>query len=120
MELNINYTVEYDNQCIDDIMITALEGGITYWCDRIEVVGDYLGDYASDQISRGGTLRLYVPDEKKWFELTLEKFVKGLEKVVGERSPDIVYEGKIDADEIDADDADAIIQYAIFGEIVYA
>ncbi len=60
MELNINYKVEFDNECIDDIMATALEGGITYWCDDAEVVGDYLGEYASEQISRGGTLNATI------------------------------------------------------------
>lgn len=119
MELNINYKVKYDNQDIDDIMASALEGGISYWCNCAEVVGDYLGEFASDQLSRGGTLRLCVSDENKWYELTLDKFIKGLEKIVGERGLDVVYQGKIDAAMIDSNDADAIVQYAIFGEIVY-
>lgn len=119
MKLTITYEIEYDNQCIDDIMSTALDGGISYWCDCAEVVGDYLGEYASDQISRGGTLRLHDSDEDKWYELNLEKFIAGLTKIAEERGLDILYEGKIDAGEIDAEDADAIIQYAIFGEVVY-
>ena len=40
-------------------MATALDGGITYWCNKAEVIGGYLGEYASDQISRGGKLKLY-------------------------------------------------------------
>lgn len=36
---------------IDDIMASALEGGITYWCDRAKVDGNSLGEYASEQIS---------------------------------------------------------------------
>ena len=119
MELNINYKVELDDECIDDIMATALEGGITNWCDDAEVVGDYLGEYASEQISRGGTLRLHDSEEDETYELTLDKFLVGLAKVVGERGLDVLYEGKVDASNIDAEDADAIIQYAIFGEVVY-
>lgn len=119
MKLTINFEVEYDNECVDNIMSTALDGGITYWCDCAEVVDNYLGEYASDQISRGGTLRLHDSDEDKWYELNLEKFTKGLAKIVEDRGLDVLYEGKIDAGEIDAEDADAIIQYAIFGEIVY-
>ncbi len=119
MELNINYNVEVDNECIDDIMSTALEGGITYWCDDAEVVGDYLGNYASEQISRGGTLKLHDTEEDKTYELTREKFLTGLAKVVGERGLDVLIKGKVDASNIDAEDADAIIQYAIFGEVVY-
>ena len=43
---------------IDDIMSCALDGGICYWCKEANVVGEYLGEYASDQISRGGKLEL--------------------------------------------------------------
>lgn len=95
MELNINYKVEFDNECIDDIMATALEGGITYWCDDAEVVGDYLGEYASEQISRGGTLKLHDSEEDKTYELTLDKFLVGLAKVVGERGLDVIYKARL-------------------------
>lgn len=119
MKLNINFDVEYDNEVIDDIMATALEGGITYWCDNAEVVGDYLGEFASEQISRGGTLKLHDSEEHKTYELALDKFLVGLAKVVSERGLDVLYHGKIEPANIDAEDADAIIQYAIFGEVVY-
>lgn len=119
MELNIEYKVKLDNECIDDIMATALEGGITYWCNNAEVVGEYLGEYASEQISRGGVLKLHDSEEDKTYELTLDKFLDGLAKVISERGLDVLYEGKVDASSIDAEDADAIIQYAIFGEVVY-
>lgn len=118
-KLNIAFEVSYDDECIDDIMTTALEGGITYWCDEAKVVGDYLGEYASEQISRGGVLKLHDPEEDQYYELTLDKFLTGLKKVVSERGLDVIYEGKIDSSEIDSEDADAIIQYAIFGEVVY-
>lgn len=119
MELNINYKIKFTNKDIDDIMVTALEGGITHWCDSADVVGDYLGNWASDQISRGGTVKLHEAEEDKWYELTLEKFIKGLERVVFERGLDVIYNNELDVSNIDAEDADAIIQYAIFGEIVY-
>ena len=55
--------IDITTEDIDDIMCSALEGGITYWCCRAEVVGDYLGDFASEQISRGGTLLLHDAEE---------------------------------------------------------
>ena len=120
MELNINYKVELDNECIDDIMATALEGGITYWCDDVEIVGDYLGEYASEQISRGGTLKLHDSEEDETYELTLDKFLAGLAKVVGERGLDVLYEGKVDASNIDAEHAQVIIKNAILDQQDYA
>lgn len=50
--------VTLTQQDIDDIMASALDGGICYWCRMAEVVGEYLGEYASDQISLGGSLIL--------------------------------------------------------------
>ena len=55
MKMNLKMDVTINQRDIDDIMSIALEGGITYWCSYVEVVGgEYLGEYASDQISRGG------------------------------------------------------------------
>ena len=57
--VSISLDVDLSQQDIDDIMVVALEGGINYWCREAEVVGEYLGEYASDQISRGGSLILH-------------------------------------------------------------
>ena len=72
----INFVVSDED--IDDIMSAALDGGITYWCCKAEVVGEYLGEYASEQISCGGTLRLYDVEDGTVSELTLDKFLNGL------------------------------------------
>lgn len=131
MKVTIQYVFECSDQDIDDIMSAALDGGITYWCDCAKVVGDYLGEYASDQISRGGTLRLHDAEENKWYELTKENFIAGLKQFIrkqgfakeegnghcGNVIPD---DGRIDMSKIDAGDADCIIQCALFGEVVYA
>lgn len=110
---------------IDDIMCGALEGGITYWCRRAEVVGEYLGEYASEQISRGGVLKLHDREAEKIYELTKEKFLKGValwaKNPVGCNCMEQI-DGKIrlDACNVDAVVCDAIIQYAVFGEVIYA
>lgn len=109
---------------IDNIMVTALEGGICYWCDKVEVAGECVGDYASEQISRGGTLRLYDFEEENWQELTREKFIAGLKKyIINPTASDICeivdHEVRIDTCQVDAEVADAIIQYAVFGDIIY-
>lgn len=101
---------------IDDIMVTALEGGITYWCDKAEVVGQYLGEYASEQISHAGELKLYADGES--YILNEAKLISGLKLYLSKNSEPIC-DGGIDAGAIDAEAADCIIQYAIFGEIVY-
>ena len=114
--------VELTQQDIDDIMVAALEGGINYWCDEAAVEGgEYLGKYASDQISRGGTLLLHDTDEDAYRKLDLEKFLKGF-KLWLENGGDqygAVQGHEVDCCNIDAGCADEIVQYALFGEVVY-
>lgn len=109
---------------IDDIMCGALEGGITYWCNRAEVVGEYLGEYGSEQIARGGMLKLHDREGGKEYELTKEKLLKGIElwakNPVGCNCLEQI-DGKLRIDTCNADAivCDAIIQYAIFGDVIY-
>ena len=104
---------------VDDIMVTALEGGITGWCRQVDVVGSRLGKYASDQISRGGSLILYDAESSDKWELTLGKFLNGV-KLYFEKGCHIrVEDGCIDPGDIDANDADCIIQFALFGEVQF-
>ena len=111
--------VNLSQQDIDDIMAVAMEGGICYWCRKAEVVGEYLGEYASDQISRGGALILHDAESAQTWELTLEKFLNG-EKLDFEKGCDVnVEDNAIDTCDIDANDADCIIQFAVFGEVVF-
>lgn len=105
-------------QDIDDIICIAFEGGINYWCYKAEVVGGkYLGEFASEQISRGGKLRLYIgepfdDENSETYTFDLSDLLKGLEKYI----EDV---GHFDIDECDAEVADMIIQYTVFGELVY-
>lgn len=114
-KIKVTKQIEVTDENIDDIICDAFEGGITYWCDNVEVVGKYLGEYASDQISRGGKLILHDFEEDKEYELTLEKFLNGYKLAV----EDGIFDGDADGDEYDGGVADCIIQYAIFDEIVY-
>ena len=116
-EINVTLT----EQDIDDIMCTALEGGITHWCRAANPVGKRLGEYASEQIARGGSLMLYdIESSDKW-ELTLDKFLRGLTKAIEDGAPITINaeDGSVDMSDMDADCADTIVQYALFGEVVF-
>ena len=128
--LNCGLDVTVQNEDIDDIMVSALEGGINYWCKKAEVAGNYFGEYASDQISRGGELILHDMEENKTYTVSKEKFIEGLKKyitagntecIVRETDDYGIYTGKlsIEAGNIDALAADCIIQYAVFGDVIY-
>lgn len=47
-EIKAEISVRISTEDIDDIVTTALEGGICYWCRRAEVKGKYLGEFASE------------------------------------------------------------------------
>ena len=118
-KVTINFKLNM--QDIDDIMACALEGGINYWCSEAKVIGEYLGEYASEQISRGGILELYDTEDEVYL-FDIKKFIQGFEAWV-ENGYDyngaVSANGKVDTSLIDAGDADTIIQLALFDEIVY-
>lgn len=114
-EIVVNLTM----QDIDDIMCLALEGGITYWCCEAEVVGEYLGEYAHEQISRNGTLLLHYSEEDKEYQFTLEHFVQGFRLYLEQGCHIAVEDSAIDTGDLDANDADCIVQFGLFGEVLY-
>ena len=120
-EIEAEVHINISAQTIDDIMCTALEDGITGWCCQIKVVGKYLGEYAHEQLSRGGTLILYDAESSDKWDLDRDKFLRGvrrwLEDGDGLRS---LNEDEIDAAEVDAEAADSIIQYSLFGRLVFS
>lgn len=122
--LKLELEVVVTQEDIDDIMAGALEGGINYWCSEAEVVGNYLGEYASEQISRGGQLILHDIEEDETYTLDRKKFMKGLKMYFEKPHPyDILEEIdnklKIDTCNADSTVCDMIIQYALFNDIVF-
>lgn len=121
-EFKAERTVIVTQEDIDDIMGGALEGGITYWCCKAEVVeDDYYGEYASEQISRGGSLRLYDNETDEKYLLTLEKFLKGIRLAIkyGYGNDWFSDDARLDCCMIDGEAADIIVQMALFGEVVF-
>ena len=120
-DIKIEVTLKLTEDNIDDILVTAFEGGINYWADSVEFVGEPLGEYASRHLARGGNLRVHDSEENIWHDLKFEDFCRGFRTWL-ESGGDIygaISTVNIDTGEIDADCADAIIQYSIFGDVIY-
>lgn len=129
VKLVITKEYEVDEQLIDDLVCTALEGGINYWCSLAVIKRDaatkkMIGvpedqqdtiEFAHEIISRGGTLVLHDVETEDSWELDREKFLNGLKKFTEDcqKTPEDL------RDDHDANDADLIVQYAIFNEIVF-
>lgn len=109
---------EINDMMIDDICVTAFEGGINYWCEEARILASsipekYINEeiYASEAISRGASVELFdIEGEEVWL-LTPENFKKGLERCANEWN--------LNLEDLDADDADKVIQFALFGEIIF-
>lgn len=109
------------DQDIDDIMCSALEGGITYWCSKCQVEGGYRGQWAHEQISRGGSLKLFDNEDGSEYILDLQKFLNGFKEAMnnGYKEDWMDRNGTLKEYLIDGVMADTIVQYALFGEVVF-
>lgn len=117
--------VTLTTQDIDDIMVGALEGGINYWCSEAEVIEEKrVADWGHEQIARGGVLVIHdIEDPSETWELDLEKFLNGFKlwfENGGDEYGAVQKDGTVDCCQIDAACADEIVQYALFGELVFS
>lgn len=113
---------EITEENIDDIMVTALEGGINYWAG-IDISGEewksrgknvFISSWATKILLEGGEICIYDIEEENQDEiLTLKKLLEGIKLNKKCRPLDSNLE------EMDATTADCIIQYALFGNVVY-
>lgn len=110
-------------QDIDDIMVCAIEGGINYWADAADVIEmNRVAEWGHEQIARNGSLLIHDFHDDETYELTLEKFLTGFKLWFesGRDSCGAVSAHEVDCCLIDGEAADCIIQYALFGDRIYA
>ncbi len=124
MEHNIEITItdKVTDENINDIISTAFEGGINYWCCGVKILKGSVDEekaknkFKSDLITLGATLVLYDAESPDKWELDLEKVIKGIKMHCTDKGilPSQLME------DYDANDADSIIQYALFDKQVFA
>ena len=139
-KVSVDITVSDDN--LVSLLSCAFTGGISYWCSDAEVNrekyvaaknaliagGKKSGEICVEDIylkvlDDGGAIVLPdAEDSDETYELTLSKILKGIQLTEAARMT-----GEIDAAGIpslfdeggDSNTADCIIQYALFGEIIF-
>lgn len=120
----IKYEYEITQEMMDDILSCAFEGGITYWHHDMLIVTEWPegATYASEVPSRDGTVTLRPDehpfestDERPEFPLNKDMAVAGIQKACDRMgmTPQRLVE------ECDADIGDIVVQFAIFGEVVF-
>ena len=122
-KITINIPFEIDQEFVDDVMCTALEGGISYWAKILDVDVKNVTEkyeYLSDAVSRGAVIHFgdveEEEDDSNWF-FGLDEFIKGVTLYLQRKGHAL--EPQTDPGYIDVDHADVIVQLGLFGEVVY-
>lgn len=124
---------------LSDILCSALYGGISYWCKCVSPKdGHWKGKYTEDHIVKGGALIL-EDVEGEHYELNKFKMLRGIACLIESDGLDSCgFENEVAyyvnaentsctlkashclyTGDIDANIADSIVQYGIFGEQVF-
>jgi hypothetical protein len=103
--------IELSDDCLRNILITAVEGGSNYWAEFKGV--SYKKMTAKVRDVEGG---------KKTFKLiTRESLANGIKAALASKNPNLarIAGEAIGGDILDVDQADVILQFAVFGECIY-
>jgi len=101
-----------------DILTTAVEGGVNYWA--------YADAYIHTPSKDAAVLLEEAEEDECPHYVDIDSIAKGIALYLEHLRPQNEYRKRIaeanrdnDAGELDAEDADVIVQFAIFGEIKY-
>lgn len=103
---------------VDRLMDTILEDTAN-WYNHAEAVLMCSGNSIEEQIACGGAVRFFLSDEK-YYDLNINKLLNGFQ-LWFKNEPDysVIYNGALDILSIGRNDADHILQYALFGKIKF-
>ena len=133
----MKYTIEREitEEVALDILTTAIEGGIGYWACLLNDDPDWVAarkqwkaehkdetpcycDTALQVMKNGKAVKFEdAEDDSEVWELTMDKFLNGI-KLYEEKHGRNVTKMMDDGD-FDAEDADCVIQYGLFNEVVF-
>ena len=116
---NINVVVDVPDEFLDGILTTAFEGGSNYWLVSVSLKPKPDTPITSRKfelnhpeiISMGCALYCDSEDNGRAV-LTKDKLLNAIEWYIGINGLGVL-------DDHDAQDSDTILQYALFGEVVY-
>jgi hypothetical protein len=103
-------------EMISNIFITAIEGGIGYWCQKLDLRqnGTEVNYQNAESFTGQWVAKITMVEDDGTATITPEKLAEALAMRPTEAAQIITDDGGFDADS-----ADILIQCAAFGEIVY-
>lgn len=108
-EIKVPVTFTFDRVDIQNMLESAIEQHSTYWCEAIKI----------DDLEKASCIIKDIEDNNKEHELTSVKVIGGLYKLSQSKQyfhhfRDIVQE------EDDGVTADVLLQFCLFGEVLYS
>ena len=117
--MKIMIPFEITEEFIADVLNTAFSGGSTYWIEDIKNTSDKpKSHYFSKSVAQGDTLEITDNEDYRIYKLDKNIFAEGYRRYVEfclKRKMTVYY----DPSDIDSIEADMILQFAIFNEIVF-
>lgn len=106
--------IEVSDQYCKDILVTCVEGGSNYWANFRNVKRDVELDILECEV------RDKEGDSLEWKKITIEDIRKAVAVVMKpEFNLHDSYKAMVANDDNDATSSDAILQAAMFGEVIY-
>lgn len=118
----VSIPINITEAIVAEIIVGSFEGGSNYWMGINNDTKDFedkptdesLATWATKLLLEGKTLYFYdIEEENENWSLTLEKLIKGIKLNAINRPHDC------DLENMDATTADCIIQFGLFGEVVF-
>ena len=103
-----------------DRLLTKVLEDTAYWYHHAEIVSMLTDNYIEKQVARGGVVRFYLHNGTHR-DLTIRALVHGL-RIWFKKEPDysVIYNGNVvDVLAIGKEDADRILQYSLFGKVLF-
>ncbi|MCY7947957.1 hypothetical protein P8891_05660 [Bacillus atrophaeus] len=114
--------IEITQDDVENIIVNSLEVGSSYWLGLNNSTPEWdekpkgvpLSMWAAKLLLDGNFIQLYdIEDNDETFKLNLEKLIAGISIYAKE------HHGGVDKERWDGESADCIVQYALFGKLVY-
>lgn len=130
--MTFNPTIKITAEQVNDLMITALEGGSTYWCAAVRATRKENGEIVNVRLKDEATWENFQPFHIRWFDAESDEqfgepdenpegwsdHIEITTKRVNQALSKRLAKG-LDIENYDAYCADAWFQELILGEVVY-
>lgn len=121
--VNTEFPVVLLDMDIEGILQVALNSSLIHWCTEFSTSGKVSRE-PHKELTHGGVITFTDSKTGDWLEFTKEDFISGfrlyLAKPTGANILEFIdHELRVNLNAVDSKVADTIIQYALFGKILY-